>query len=126
MERINVPGTVSGRLCSSAPHMRRVRMNDMIRQRHLRDGFLKAQGTSTFAIVNPECPIRRDKVTNHLHVRRIQYRTTSDSWRFLPDVISRLITLTCVNICDFDYEIPFFYVYSCHMSNLNGYTQVVF
>ena len=47
-------------------------MNDMIRQRHLRDGFLKAQGTSTFAIVNPECPIRRDKVTNNLHVRRIQ------------------------------------------------------
>ena len=47
-------------------------MNDMIRQRHLRDGFLKAQGTSTFAIVNPECPIRRDKVKNHLHVRRIQ------------------------------------------------------
>ena len=36
-------------------------MDDMIRQRHLRDGFLKAQGTSTFAIVNPECPIRRDK-----------------------------------------------------------------
>ena len=65
-------------------------MNDMIRHRHLRDGFLKAQGTSTFAIANPECPIRRDKVTNHLHVRRIQYRTTSDSWRFLTDVISRL------------------------------------
>ena len=66
MERVNVPGTVSGGLRSSAPHMRGVRMNDMIRQR-----FLKAQGTSTFAIVNPECPIRRDKVTNHLHVRRI-------------------------------------------------------
>ena len=65
MERVNVPGTVSGRLRSSAPHMRSVRMNDMIRQRHLRDGFLKAQGTSTFAIVNPECPIRCDKVTNH-------------------------------------------------------------
>ena len=63
-------------------------MNDIIRQRHLRDGFLKAQGTSTFANVNLECPIRRDKVTNHLYVRRIQYRTTSDSWRFLPDVIS--------------------------------------
>ena len=46
-------------------------MDDMIRQRHLRDGFLKAQGTSPFAIVNPECPIRRDKVTNHLHVRGI-------------------------------------------------------
>ena len=90
MERVNVPGTVSGRLRSSAPHMRSVGMNDMIRQRHLRDGFFKAQGTSTFAIVNPECPIRRDKVTNNLHVRRIQYRTTSDSWRFLPDVISRL------------------------------------
>ena len=42
-------------------------MDDLIRQRHLRDEFLKAQGTSTFAIVNPECPIRRDKVTNHLH-----------------------------------------------------------
>ena len=45
MEPVNVPGTVSGRLRSSAPHMRSVRMNDMIRQRHLRDGFLKAQGT---------------------------------------------------------------------------------
>ena len=88
MERVNVSGTVSGRLCSDAPHMRSVRMDDMIRQRHLRDGFSKAQGTSTFAIVNPECPIRRDKVTNYLHVRRIQYRTTSDSWRFLPDAIS--------------------------------------
>ena len=54
-------------------------MDDMIRQRHLRDGFLRAQGTSTVAIVNPECPIRRDKVTNHLHVRGIQYRMTSDS-----------------------------------------------
>ena len=98
MGRVNVPGTVSGRLCSSAPHMRIVRKNDMIRQRHLRDGFLKAQGTSTFAIVNPECPIRRDKVTNHLHVRRIQYRTTSDSWRFLPDVISRLKCNLCQNL----------------------------
>ena len=98
MERVNVPGTVSGRLCSSAPHMRSVRMNDMIRQRHLRDGFLKAEGTATFAIVNPECPIRRDKETNHLHVRRIQYRTTSDSWRFLPDVISSLKCNLCQNL----------------------------
>ena len=66
--------------------------------------------------MNPECPIRRDKVTNHLHVHRIQYkyRTTSDSLRFLPDVISRL---KCVKVCDFDYDIPFFNVYSCHMSN---------
>ena len=116
MVRVNVPGTVSGRLRSSAPHMRIVRMNDMIRQRHLRDGFLKAKGTSTFAIVNPKCPIRRDKATNHLHVRRIQYRTTSDSWRFLPNVISRLKCNLCQHF-DFDYEIPFFYVYSCHMSN---------
>ena len=53
-------------------------MYDMIRQRHLRDGFLKVQGTSTFAIVKPECPIRRNRVTNNLHVRGIQYRTTSD------------------------------------------------
>ena len=61
MGRVNVPGTVSGRLRSSAAHMTNVSMEDMIRQSHLRDGFLKAQGTSTFAIVNPECPIRRDK-----------------------------------------------------------------
>ena len=79
MEQVNVPGTVSGRLRSSAPQMGSVRMDDMIRQRHLRDGFLKVQGTSTIAIVNPECPILRDKVKNHLHVRGIQYRTTSDS-----------------------------------------------
>ena len=59
--------------------MRSVRLDDMIRQRHIRDGFLKAQGTSTVGIVNTECLIRRDKVTNHLHVRRIQHRTTSDS-----------------------------------------------
>ena len=98
MERVNVPGTVSGRQCSSASHMRSVRVNAMIRQRHLRDRFLKAQGTSTFAIVNPECPIRRDKVTNHLHVRRIQYRMTSDSLRFLPDVISRLKCNLCQNL----------------------------
>ena len=98
MKRVNVPGTVSGGLRSSAPHMRGVRMNDMTRQRHLRDGFLKAQGTPTFAIVNPECPIRRDKVTNHLHVRRIHYPPTSDSWRFLPDVISRLKCNLCQNL----------------------------
>ena len=98
MYRVNVPGTVSDRLRSSGSHMRSVRLNDMIRQRHLRDGFLKAQGTSKFVIVNPECPIRRDKVTNHLHVRRIQYRTTSDSWRFLPDVISRLKCNLCQNL----------------------------
>ena len=73
-------------------------MNDMIRQRHLRDRFLKPQGTSTFDIVNPECPIRRDKVTNHLHVRRIQYRTTSDFWRFLSDVISRFKCNLCQNL----------------------------
>ena len=73
-------------------------MDDMMRQRHLRDGFLKAQGTPTFAIVNPECPIRRDKVTNHLHVREIQYRTNSDSWLFFPDVISRLKGNLCQNL----------------------------
>ena len=72
MKRVNVPGTVSDRLRSSAPYMRRLLMDDMIHQRHLRDAFLKAQGTSTFAIVNPECPICRGKVTNHLHVRGIQ------------------------------------------------------
>ena len=76
---VNFPGTVSTHLRSSAPHVRSVRKDDMIGQRHLRDGFLKAQGTSTFAIVIPECPKRSDNVTNHLRVRGIQYRTTSDS-----------------------------------------------
>ena len=90
MECVNIPGTVSGRLRSSARHMKSVGTDDMIRQSHLRDGFLKAQGTSTFAIVNPKCPIRCCKVTNHLHVSGIQYQKTSDSWRFVPDVISRL------------------------------------
>ena len=56
-------------LRSSAPHTRSVCKDDIIRQRHLLDGFLKTQGTSTFAIESPECPIspispiRRDKVT---------------------------------------------------------------
>ena len=66
LERVNAQWTVSGRLRSSAPHMRSVRKDDIIPQRHLPDGFLKTQGTSTFAIVSPECsisPIRRDKVT---------------------------------------------------------------
>ena len=66
LERVNAPLTVSGRLRSSAPHMRSVRKDNTIRQRHLPDGFLKTQGTSTFAIVSPECqisPIRRGKVT---------------------------------------------------------------
>ena len=80
MECVNVPEPVSSRLRSSALHVRSVRVDDMIRERHLRDGFLKAQGTSAIAIVNPECQIRRDKVTNHLRVRGIQYRTTSDSY----------------------------------------------
>ena len=60
--------------------MRSVSKDDMIRQRHLHDGFLKAQGALTFAIVNPEYPIRRVKVINHLRVRRIQYRTTTSSY----------------------------------------------
>ena len=66
LERVNAPWTVVGRLRSSAPHMRSVRKDDTQRQRHLPDGFLKMQGTSTFAIVSPECPISqicRDKVT---------------------------------------------------------------
>ena len=45
VEHINDPD----QLRSSAPHVRSVRKDDMIRQRHLRDGFLKTQGTSTFA-----------------------------------------------------------------------------
>ena len=53
-KRVDVTGTVSGRLRSSAQHVKSIRKDCMIRQRHVSDGFLKAQGTSTFAIVNPE------------------------------------------------------------------------
>ena len=63
--------------------MRSVRKDDIIRQRHLPEGVLKAQGKSTFAIVSPECPIRpirRDKVKNYYCVRGTQYQTTSDSY----------------------------------------------
>ena len=66
LERVNAPCTVSGRLRSSVPHVRSVRKDAIIRQRHLPNGFLKTQGTSNFAIENPECPIspiRHDKVT---------------------------------------------------------------
>ena len=101
MGHVNVPGTVSGRLRSSASHARSVRRYDIIRQRHLGDGILKPQDTSTLVIANPECPIRHDKVTNQLRVRGIQY------WK--PQ------TLTCVKICDFGDEIHFFHVYSCYM-----------
>ena len=53
VKRADLKGTVSGRLCSSAPHVRSVRKDYMIRQRHVSNGFLKAQST-TLAIVNPE------------------------------------------------------------------------
>ena len=94
-------------------------MDDMIRQGHLLkfngdtlgvDGFLKAQGTSTFAIVNPECLIHRDKITNHLHVRGIQYRTASGSWKFVILIMKSLSFMFTLAICTI----------------LNGYTQVVF
>ena len=54
LERVYALCTVSGRLRSSAPHMRSV-LKDDIRQRHLPDRFLKMQGMSTFAIVSPIC-----------------------------------------------------------------------
>ena len=90
----------------------RVRKDDIIRQRHLRDGFLKVQGTSIFVIVNPNCPIRCDKVTNHLRVRGIQYRATSDSYMtsfviFIMKFLSFMFTLALFTI-------------------LNSHTQVVF
>ena len=70
--------------------MRSVRKDDIIRQRHLPDGFLKTQGMSTFAIVSPECPmspIRRDKVTTSFSCTR---DPVPDDPRLLSDVISRL------------------------------------
>ena len=64
-------------------------MDDIIRQRHLPDRFLKTQGASTFAIVNPECPIspiRRDKVT----IIFVYANSVPDDPRLLSDVISGL------------------------------------
>ena len=68
--------------------MRSVRKDDIIRQRHLPDGFLKTQGTSTFAIVSPECPI------SPANTSRQSFSCTRDSVpgnpRLLSDVISGL------------------------------------
>ena len=61
-------------------HVRSVRKDDIIHQRHLRDGILKAQGTSILAIANPKYPIRRYKITNHSRVRGIQKWMNSDSY----------------------------------------------
>ena len=41
LERVNAPGTIYGRLRSSAPHVRSVRKDGIIRQRHLPDEFLR-------------------------------------------------------------------------------------
>ena len=70
--------------------MRSVCKDDFIRQHHLPDGFLKTQGTSTFAIVSPECPIspiRRDKVTI---IFSCMLYSVPDDPRLLSDVISGL------------------------------------
>ena len=51
VKRADDTGTVSGRLRSSAQHVRRVRKDYMIRQRHVSNGFLKPQGTSAHLIL---------------------------------------------------------------------------
>ena len=96
--------------------MRSVRKDDIIRQRHLPDGVLKAQDKLTLAIVNPECPIRPIRGDK---VKKIIFVYAGFSTRrpqTLIDVISRL-KCKLRQICDFDYAIPFFDVYSCHMYN---------
>ena len=70
--------------------MRSIRKDDIIRQRRLPDGFLKAQGTSTFTFVNPECPIRpirRDKDNKSFSCTWV---SVQDDLRLLSDVMSRL------------------------------------
>ena len=42
-----------------------------------------------------------------------------DDLKLLTDVISRLKFNLC-QICDFDYEIPFFHGYSCHLYTFEG------
>ena len=54
----------------------------MIHQRHLRNRFLKVQGTSTFAIVNPERLICRDKINKAF---KCTQDSVSDNLPFLPD-----------------------------------------
>ena len=94
VEGVNVPGTVLGRLRSSAPHVESVRKDDMIRQRHvkrhLRDGFLNVQVMSRY--VNfCHCESR---VSNTSLQSNESFACTRDlvpdDLRFLPDVISRL------------------------------------
>ena len=86
-----------GCLSSSVPHVRSVRKDYMIHQRHLPGGFLKAQGNSTFAIVNPECPIR-PKSCDKKKSSSCTRDSVPDDRRLLSDVISRLKCNLCQNL----------------------------
>ena len=70
--------------------MRSVRKDDIIRQRHLPDGLLKTQGTSTFAIVSPECPISPIYVVTKKQSFSCTRDSVPDDPRLLSDVISGL------------------------------------
>ena len=87
MERVNVTGTISGRLRSSAPHVRSVRKDYMIRQRDVSDGVLKAHKTVNLC----HC---YSQVTNTSRQSNKSFACTRDSIpadvRILPDAISRL------------------------------------
>ena len=71
-------------------HVRSVRNDDIIRQRHLPNGDFKTQGTSTFAIVNPECPISPIHVTTKEESFSCTRDSVPDDPRLLSDVISGL------------------------------------
>ena len=75
--------------------------------------------------MNPEYPIRLEKRKKSFACTRFTSDTVPGDLRFLPDVMSRLKCNLC-QISDFQYEISFFHVYSCHMYTLDGYTQVFF
>ena len=70
--------------------MRSVRKDNIIRQRHLPNGFLKMQDTSTFAIVNPECPISPIRHDNVTIIFVYAGSSLPDDPRLLSDVISGL------------------------------------
>ena len=81
LERVNAPLTVAGRLRSIAPLVRSVRKDDIIRQRHLPNGFLKTQDTSTFAESRVSNKFNTSRQSNnHFRVCGIQYQTTPDSY----------------------------------------------
>ena len=74
VQRVNMTGRVEDRPRSGAPRVTSVRQDNFIRQRHLRDRFLTAQGTSNVVVGNHGRPIHRTTVGRRLRERGIYCR----------------------------------------------------